>query len=204
MAVHPYHYPRSCERETLAEKLAKLDRQQVRVLRAYIYDVEFGSRLLKEWLGTEFAVSETVWRKPYSKGGRYYGTEIDGNPDFRAALLAYRTAYIAYESAREEEAVRKAASAYRLAAPKAAEVHIGLMENANDERVRLQAASEVADRASKDTARKGEVSAAVGSIEEWRKEADRRRAEVAAMLAGWAEEPEEPAGTAGAGEEDGA
>lgn len=191
--VRPYAYAHNCERETLTLLLARLDARQVRVLRSYIQQVEFGGKLLRDWFG-EDAVSETVWRKPYSKGGRYYGTEADGDPGFREALRAYRTAYIAYESAQEEAAVRKAASLYRLAAPDAAQVHIGLMTGANDERVRLQAASEVADRASTDTARKGESALVAGSIEEWRAEAERKRAVVDAMLAGWQGGAEEGAG----------
>jgi nitrogen fixation protein FixH len=92
-------------------------------------------------------VSRAVWRKPYRLGGRYYGTEEDGNPLFRDALEKLIACYAAARTAEEERAVAAAGRAYKLAAEEAALVHIQLMRHSEKEEVRLAAANQVADRA---------------------------------------------------------
>lgn len=152
--MNPYLHPHSCERESLSVLMAALSPKQRTVLRSYVRLVEFGQMTLGKWLESEWGVAESTWRKPGRKGGNYYGSEEDGHAGFRAALAAYRTAYAAAELEEEQQAVRRAARKYKLASEEAADTHIDLMRRAEDETVRLKAASEVADRAGVETGRK--------------------------------------------------
>ncbi len=145
--MNPYSTPRYAEREAAHVAMLKLDRIQQQVLRSYVLQVFFGGMTLTAWYASEFAVNKSNWTKPYRKGGRYYGTEDDGNPEFRAALAALVDCYALARTAEEERAVAEAGRIYRLASAEAAEKHIALMRGAEDEAVQLKSASEIADRA---------------------------------------------------------
>lgn len=145
--MNPYSTPSYAEREEAQRAMMLLDRQQQAVLRSYVVQVHFGSMTLTQWHDSPHGVSRNAWQKPARKGGRYYGTEEDGNPLFRAALAKLIECYAAARTEEEARAVAAAGRAYRLAAADAADRHIWLMQNAQDESVQLRAASEVADRA---------------------------------------------------------
>lgn len=145
--MNPYSTPRYAEREAAHQAMLKLDRLQQAVLRSYVLQVHFGGKSLAEWHGSEFAVNKANWHKPYRKGGRYYGTEDDGNPEFRAALEKLVECYTLARTVEEERVVAEAGRLYRLAATEAARTHIDLMRGSEDDAVMLKAASEIADRA---------------------------------------------------------
>ena len=145
--MNPYSTPRYAEREEAHRAMMQLDRLQQAVLRSYVVQVHFGGMTLTEWHASQWGVSRTAWQKPARKGGRYYGTEDDGNPVFRSALEKLIDCYAAARTAEEERAVAAAGRAYRLAAEEAAQTHISLMRTAERDEVRLAAANQVADRA---------------------------------------------------------
>lgn len=145
--MNPYAVPQYAEKEEAHRAMLALDRLQQAVLRSYVMQVHFGGMKLADWYGTDFAVARQNWQKPARKGGRYYGTEDDGNPLFRAALEKLIDCYARARTDEEEREVAAGAREYRMNAGGAARTHVFLMQHAADERVRLNAASEVADRA---------------------------------------------------------
>lgn len=145
--MNPYSTPRYAEKEEAHRAMMLLDRVQQAVLRSYVLQVHFGKLTLAEWHGSQHGVNRANWYKPARKGGRYYGTEDDGNPLFRDALEKLIECYGLARTEEEARTVAEAGRLYRMAAAAAAEKHLWLMDNAEDESVQLRAASEVADRA---------------------------------------------------------
>lgn len=145
--MNPYSVPHYAEREAAHLAMMRLDRMQQAVLRSYVVQVYYGDMTLTAWHGSEHGVNRATWQKPRRKGGRYYGTEDDGNPEFREALEKLIDCYGRERTAAEARAVALATQEYRLAANSAAQTHIQLMLRAEKEEVRLAAANQVADRA---------------------------------------------------------
>lgn len=162
--------------------MAELSPKQRRVLRSHLECVEYGEMGVHEWLEIG-QISETAWRKPYSKGGNYFGTYAD-DPDspFRRALAASIESYEELLTTREQREVRRAARIYRQHAAKAAQVHVDLMTHAEREDIRLRAASEVADRADASTAAKGGDVSVTISLEQWKQQQQQQAQEVSEAL----------------------
>lgn len=154
--INPYDLPHDCEREAVALALAALNRNQRRVLRAYVRNVECGDKTLTDWLtnGPD-QVALSTWRRPAGKGGQYWGTDADPVIAFRSAVKLYKDAWLTWETDEEAKALRKAGRELRLLAPKAVERLASLMEWADKDAVRLRAALGVLDRAGIETAAKG-------------------------------------------------
>lgn len=166
--VNPYNIPHDCESDELWRRLQPLTTNQRKVLRSYMRNVEFGDMSLTAWAhdGTVPRVSLATWRKPFSKGGNYWGTEDSPNMLFRDAVAAYVTAMGRWQTEEEEQSVRAANRIIRLGATGSAEYMIALVDNpiAKDTD-RLNAAKTILDRASEETASKGSISVHGISIE---------------------------------------
>ena len=154
----PYDYPRAYETEAIARLAAQLAPKPRRVARSYVRNVQYGEMTLGEWQENgPHSVKDASWRKPYSKGGNYYGTEADSpESPFRKYLHALIVGEERWRNEEEVRAVRKAQRTYRMNAPAAADTHVKLMDYP-DPMVRLRAAKEVADRADPGTAVKSDV-----------------------------------------------
>jgi hypothetical protein len=167
--LNPYDLPHDCERESVAKALGKLSSRQRRVLRSYVRNVACGEMTLSVWIASApDSVSLSSWRQPAGKGGNYWGTEDDPVIDFRAAANLYTDAWLGWETAEEEKALRKAGRALRMMAPTAAAQLASIIEKGQvvfdraDEYVVKQASVQevlratlsVLDRASADTASK--------------------------------------------------
>lgn len=189
--LNPYDLPHDCEREAVALALSGLNRRQRRVLRAYVREVECGEKDLSKWIAEgPDSPSMATWRVPARKGGKYWGTEDDPVKPFREAVRLYRDAWLFWETAEEQKALRKAGRDLRLLAPKAVERLGNLMDYADKDAVRLRAALGVLDRASMETAAKNET--VEMSLEEWRAAQARRQAQAAQALTDFGDEDDDP------------
>ena len=125
---------------------------------------------------------ETVWARPDTVNRKIYHVKWKKDPVFAAALDAVHKAALRAQNQRALDAVRLAAYRLQLASPAAAGVTIKSMTN-DDPNVALRAALAILDRAGLETAPKNETHA-VGPtpLDQWRRDAERRRAEVDDML----------------------
>lgn len=195
--LNPYDIPHDCEREGVAAALARLDRRQRRVLRAYVRNVECGDKAVTQWLteGPD-AVAISTWRKPGREGGKYWGTDADPVVPFRKATEMYVKAWLAWEAGEEAKAVRKAGRELRLMAPKAAQRLEYLMENGESHNVQLRAALGVLDRAGTDTAAKGTMAVQGVTADQFAKLAQQAKTQAAEIdaqaAAAWSPDKEAP------------
>ena len=88
--MNPYDWPHEVERESVHKAMERLAPAQRRIVRSYVRWVLYGSLSLMAWSEqTEVPrVSQSLWRRPLSQGGHYWGTEESHDPDFRAAVRA--------------------------------------------------------------------------------------------------------------------
>lgn len=163
--INPWAIPHDCEREELWKHLQLLRPQQRNVLRSYVQNVEFGEMSLTEWAHHDVVlrVSLSVWRKPFDKGGNYWGTDESPNQLFRDAHMAFVTAFGRWQTQEEEKSVRAANRELRLGALKAARRITSLVDDGENDRIKLDAAKTVLDRASEDTAEKGSLNVGISS-----------------------------------------
>lgn len=140
-----------CETEGLHRLMARLSGQQQRVLRSWIWHVEFGEMTAEEWWKspTVKRVAKSTWHKPAGQGGNYWH-----DPAFRAALDAYKGRVGEWELLREERALREAGQVLRLNSVRAARRVVQLMDQAESETVRLNAAKDILNRI-EETAERG-------------------------------------------------
>lgn len=109
--------------------MAQLDRRQRRVVRSYVRNVECGDRTLNDWIAADpDSPAMSTWRQPASGKGRYWGTEASPVEPFRRAVGLYVLAYQRWQTAEEEEALRRAGRQLRMLAPKAAEQLASIVE----------------------------------------------------------------------------
>lgn len=162
---NPYSVPHDCEREELALQLALLKPQQRTILRSYIHNVVYGQMNLSEWSRQDIypRVSLPAWRKRFDRGGNYWGTEDSPNQQFRDAYNAYVLAHTTWQTIEEEKSVKRAGKLLRLGATRAAERILFLVDDGENDRIKLDAAKTVLDRASEDTAEKGSLSVGISS-----------------------------------------
>lgn len=197
--MNPYDIPHSCERESVATILAKLNRRQRRAVRSYVREVEHGSMTLTEWIAVSpDSPSLSTWRKP---GGNYWGTEEQPGEDFREAVSLYVAAWSNWETREEEKAIRAAGRALRLATPVAVAQLTSVIEQGQVAFDRadavvvkqasvaemIRAALSVLDRAGLETAEKSTTEFTGMTLEEWRGQQADRRVQVQAALADFAD-----------------
>jgi hypothetical protein len=165
MPFDPWNVPHDCEKAEVAERLVHLSAKQRKVVRSYVRNVEFGEMSLTQWIDQDQypRVSLSTWRRPESKGGNYWGTEDSPNLLFRDAVQVYVTAYARWETEEEETSIRSAGREMRLGALNAARRITDLVDNADKDETKLNAAKTVLDRASMETAEKSSVSVGITS-----------------------------------------
>lgn len=145
--IDGYGLPHACETYELTQVLARLDTRRLRALRSYVWRVELGDQDVTTWLADpQCPTSRTAW---YRHGGANYLN----NPDFAAALEAYKQRALAWQMGEEVKAVRQAQNELRTKSLAAARKLVGLLDS-HDERVQLDAAKTVLDRAGVETASK--------------------------------------------------
>lgn len=145
--LQPYDLPHACETHELTQLLGRLDARRLRVLRSYVWQVEVGDKDLTAWLAMEQCpTSRAAW---YRQGGRNYL----GDPDFARALEIYKLRALAWQMGEEVKAVRQAQNELRTKSLAAARKLVDLLYS-SDERVQLDAAKTVLDRAGVETASK--------------------------------------------------
>ena len=96
----PYVLPHECEHAELAALLAGLMPRQRRVLRAYVWQVEFGEKSVTAWLALPTSPSRSKW---YQGDGLYWGNEA-----FQRALAAYRRAGLKWMTDQDQRSVEQA------------------------------------------------------------------------------------------------
>lgn len=145
--ISAYGLPHACETHELTQALAKIDSRRLRVLRSYLWQVELGDKDVTKWLASEGCpVGRTAW---YRDGGKNYLND----PDFAAALDAYKTRALAWQMGEETKSIRLAQTELRTKSLEAARRMVTLLES-KDERVQLDAAKTILDRAGVETASK--------------------------------------------------
>jgi hypothetical protein len=153
--MQAYELPHSCETAEIAELLAQLTPRQRRVLRSYVWQVELGELLVSEWLASEGCpVGVKAW---YRRGDNAAYTH---NPAFMAALAAYLRTGQRWTLNQEQRQVERARSTLMQASNKAALRLAGLVDS-ESERIALEAANSVLDRADLKTATKGTTDTAL-------------------------------------------
>lgn len=145
--IEPYALPHACETHELTQLLSGLGRKRLQILRSYVWQVELGEKDVTGWLaGEQCPTSRTAW---YRDAGKNYLAD----PLFATALEAYRQRALAWQVGEEVKAVRLAQNELRTKSLAAARRLVGLLDS-NDERVQLDAAKTVLDRAGVETASK--------------------------------------------------
>lgn len=109
----PYVVPHECEHAELAALLAGLTPRQRRVLRAYVWQVEFGEQTVTMWLALPTSPSRSKW---YQGNGLYWGNEA-----FQRALAAYRRSGLKWMADQDQRSVELAQRRIKRAAHGAAE-----------------------------------------------------------------------------------
>jgi hypothetical protein len=146
-----YLLPHSCETEEIAALLNQLSPRQQRVLRAYVWQVELGEHLVSEWLASEGCpISIRAWYKRGDNAAYW------NNGAFRAALDAYLRTGQRWRLNQEQRQVERARTTLMQGSTKAALKLVGLVDS-ESERIALEAANSVLDRADLKTASKAAV-----------------------------------------------
>lgn len=184
MSINPFDFPHDCERESVARALGNLSRQQRRVLRSYVRNVECGQMTLGQWIeDSPDSVAMSTWRRPAGQKGKYWGTDDDPVDAFREAARLYTDAWLQWETSEEEKALRKAGRELRLMAPSAVERLRWLMLNGESHNVQLRATDSILNRAALETAEKSSNEVVGLTLEEWRKQQAERRQQAGGALA---------------------
>lgn len=132
---------------------------------------------------------ETIWTRPEVCNRTTYHTKWKKDPVFAEVLKIATAAARHYQNTRAARAIAQAADALALASPKAVGRLIRILDSMDDTDARLAAVA-ILDRAGLETAAKVETHTVTSSLDEWRQDAERRRAAVADMLGAM----DEPAG----------
>lgn len=111
--LEPYVLPHECEHAELAALLAGLTPRQRRILRAYVWQVEFGEQSVTAWLASPQSPSRSKW---YQGDGLYWGNEA-----FQRALAAYRRAGLKWMTDQDQRSVEQAQRRIKRAASAASE-----------------------------------------------------------------------------------
>jgi hypothetical protein len=111
--LEPYVLPHECEHAELASLLAGLTPRQRRVLRSYVWQVEFGELTVTMWLASPRSPSRSKW---YQGHGLYWGNEA-----FQRALAAYRRAGLKWMTDQDQRSVELAQRRIKRASHGAAE-----------------------------------------------------------------------------------
>jgi len=140
-----YAYPHECETWEVAQALAPLDVSQRRVLRSYVANVVYGEMSLEAWAGAADVprVALSTWRKP---GGRYWGTDEAPNNLFRDAVEKMVSARETWISRRVTLETTKALEALSLGLSPAAKRVVSLVDEGENDRIRLDAAKDILNR----------------------------------------------------------
>ena len=161
--MNPYDLPHEVERESVHRAMERLAPAQRRIVRSYVRWVLYGPLSLTAWAEqTEVPrVALSLWRRPASQGGRYWGTEDSHDDDFRAAVKAYIAGWEALEQEIDRKSIEGAQRELRLGALGAARRMVSLVDSGENDRIRLDAAKAVLDHADVATAAKAAVGARV-------------------------------------------
>jgi len=131
---------------------------------------------------------ESIWARPDTCNRKTYHTRWKKDPLFVDVLHNVRKAARAHQDSRAARSLATAAERLALAAPPAVNRLIALLGSA-DEAIILRAAVAILDRAGLETASKQSSAATVGTLDDWRAEAERRRAMVDETLADFDADP---------------
>jgi len=143
-----YDYGHECETQELTETLSALSPSQRRALRSYVRLVEFGGMKLEDWYNEPDAPAKSTWNKP---GGNFMGSTAEPNHIFRAAVEEYIVAYTKWTVRAEARQVRAASGELAGGIVRAARRLVHLVDEGENDRIKLDAAKTVLDRF-KDTA----------------------------------------------------
>lgn len=127
---------------------------------------------------------ETVWRLPQTCNRSIYHSKWKKDPTFADVLRSCTTVARRQRDTRAARSIANAAERLALASRIAAERLTGLLDSTDENVIRL-AAIAILDRAGMETAAKGETLAVTASLDDWRRDAEQRRAAVETMLAEW-------------------
>jgi CO/xanthine dehydrogenase FAD-binding subunit len=117
---------------------------------------------------------ESIWARPDTCNRKTYHTRWKKDPLFVDVLHNVRKAARAHQDSRAARSLATAADRLAIAAPPAVNRLIALLGSA-DEAIILRAAVAILDRAGLETASKQSSAATVGTLDDWRAEAERRR-----------------------------
>ena len=154
--MNAYDLPHEMERESVHKAMERLAPAQRRIVRSYVRWVLYGPLSLTAWAEqTEVPrVALSLWRRPASDGGRYWGTEGSHDADFRAAVKAYVAGWEELEQQVDRKAIEGAQRELRLGSMAAARRMVSLVDNGENDRIRLDSAKAVLDHADVATASK--------------------------------------------------
>lgn len=124
---------------------------------------------------------ETIWKRPEVCNRSTYHTSWRKDPIFADVLARCTAAAKHYQNTRAGRALAQAAEDLALASPKAVKRLVKILDSPDDGDARLAAVA-ILDRAGLETAAKTENHTVTSTIDDWRQEAERRRAAVAEML----------------------
>ena len=131
---------------------------------------------------------ESVWKLPQTCSRTTYHTGWKFDPTFAEVLETCTKIARQLRDTRAARAIATAAERLALASPIAAARLIGLLGSTDENVVRLTAAA-ILDRAGVETATKGELVTVDTTLDEWRKDAEARRAAVDSMIEEFDQEP---------------
>ncbi len=132
---------------------------------------------------------ESIWSRPDTCNRKTYHTRWKKDPLFMDVLTNVRRAARAHQDSRAARSLARAVENLALAAPSSVNRLIDLLGSA-DEAIILRAAVAILDRAGLETAAKQSTAATVGTLDDWRAEAERRRAAVDETLADFDDDPD--------------
>lgn len=137
---------------------------------------------------------ETIWARPEVCNRTTYHTKWKKDPIFAEVLTRCTAAARHYQNTRAARAIAQAAEDLALASPKAVRRLIKILDADDNTDARLAAVA-ILDRAGLETAAKSmsEQHTVTGTIDEWRQDAERRRAAVDQMLGAMDDEPADDA-----------
>ncbi len=130
---------------------------------------------------------ESVWKLPQACSRTTYQTKWKFDPVFAEVLETCTKIARQLRDTRAARAIATAAERLALASPVAAARLIGLLGSADENVVRLTAAA-ILDRAGVETASKSETLTVDTTLDEWRKDAEKRRRAVDETIAAFDEQ----------------
>lgn len=135
---------------------------------------------------------ETIWARPEVCNRTTYHTKWKKDPIFADVLQRCTAAARHYQNTRAARAIAQAAEDLALASPKAVRRLIKILDADDNTDARLAAVA-ILDRAGLETAAKSETHTVTSTLDEWRQDAERRRAAVDQMLGAMDDEPADDA-----------